>query len=787
MIYLDQTYQDSSKYQFPDRYVDPKDKKDEYCLKNAQAIYSTHVRNKSGIPYDVVPHWQNLRLYGSGLQNENQYINTLTGGEGSEAQSIIDVAAIDTETYNTRAERRKAWGNVNKQIISLAPKIKDHFYGMFIKQEHDVIANTIDEDSGALKENAKFRLLANSIFQKELALLRQNAGLPNPRQDFLPKDMTELELYESAGGFKRNEAMSMEKLLKHTFEISDWDNNIKKKLIDDAVDIGMIAVREDIDEDTGKNKVSYVDVCNLAVQYSTEFDYDDAEWQGYITWVNISTLRQKGFERDFLVKMAQKYSGVYGNPNYTSISGNNLGYNRYEYDAFKIPVWVSYWIDMDAEYEQVYTSPTGKKEIKSVSYGKTTDHARKEIKVSKKRKLYGCKWIIGSDEVYDAGKAYNQTFKDDKPIMPIRVVKITDNSITNRLRPVYDDMQMAWLKYQNAQIMAMNAGYAINVRLLNNIKLGGQKLTMKEVFNIMKDTGNLFYSDTTHMGKYEGGAVNPVTPLPGGMGIQLTEAIQKFEWAVRMIEHETGLTSLSMGATPRADQGKATTELSMAATQNVIRPIIDGIMNLKGRISENSMLRIQLLINSSKRARDGYTRVVGRKDIDVLKIAEGRAVSYGINLEPRATDAQKQWIMGLVNEAIALGRDGVKSMEIDDALNIVQQLDNGGNIKEMGIKLGYKIRKYKEEAQQKANQTIQLQSQEQQKAAAQKAQFEAQGKQADAQIASGASKQEHGQNMQVENLKSNSDFKLKAMDLAFKEEELESKERIAENNNKNTE
>jgi len=80
---------------------------------------------------------------------------------------------------------------------------------MFIKQEHDIIANTIDEDSGALMENAKFRLLANSIFQKELALLRQNAGIPQPQQDFLPKDMTELELFESAGGFKLNEAMSL--------------------------------------------------------------------------------------------------------------------------------------------------------------------------------------------------------------------------------------------------------------------------------------------------------------------------------------------------------------------------------------------------------------------------------------------------------------------------------------------------------------------------------------------------------------------------------------------------
>jgi len=80
MIYVDSQYKDSTLYQFPDRSTDPKDKKKEYCLKNAEAIYSTHIRGKSGLPIELVPQWNNLRLYGAGLQNEDQYINTLTGG-----------------------------------------------------------------------------------------------------------------------------------------------------------------------------------------------------------------------------------------------------------------------------------------------------------------------------------------------------------------------------------------------------------------------------------------------------------------------------------------------------------------------------------------------------------------------------------------------------------------------------------------------------------------------------------------------------------------------------------
>jgi hypothetical protein len=302
---------------------------------------------------------------------------------------------------------------------------------------------------------------------------------------------------------------------------------------------------------------------------------------------------------------------------------------------------------------------------------------------------------------------------------------------------------------------------------------------MKQVFDIMRETGNLFYSDTPIFGKYEGGAVNPVTPLPGGMGIQLQEAVAKFEWAIKMIEHQTGLTPISMGATPTRDQGKATTELSMAATQNVVRPIIDAIMVLKGRIAENSMLRIQLLIRTNESARKAYTRIIGKKGIEALRAAEGRAVAYGIDLEPRPTEEQKLRIYAYLEEAIALGRDGVKSAELSDAIMISRQLENGGNLKEIEMKMAYKLRKYKENAQRMALETQQFQSNEIQKQNAQKAQIEAQGKQQDAQIDSGKMKQEQGFEMQQSNFEANKEYKLKIMELADKEKDRESKEKIA--------
>ena len=52
------------------------------------------------------------------------------------------------------------------------------------------------------------------------------------------------------------------------------------------------------------------------------------------------------------------------------------------------------------------------------------------------------------------------------------------------------------------------------------------------------------------------------------------------------------------------------------------------------------------------------------------------------------------------------------------------------------------------------------------------------------QIDSAKSKQEHAQNMELETLKGNQDYKLEVMKLASKEDELEVQERIAQQNNK---
>ena len=780
-VYYDAKYGKESDYysDFPNTHIDPKKKDEpEYCRKWAEAIYSMHIRNRSGIPYDLLYTWDEQRYYGKGMQNKDRY-KQIVMTEDVEQDSTF--YSTDGTIRSTLEERRKGWKNINDDIVSVAPKIKDVFHGLFDQQDFEISADTIDLNSGATKDRLKYGLLAQSLFQKEFARLRAIGGIPEQQNQFMPKNVTELDMYEAAGGFKLNIAKVMEKLLRHTFEISDWDHTLKKKLLDDVLDIGYIAVRQMYDPDTKKTKVKYVDPATLSIQYSREDDYEDADWCGYYTTYTISQLEQWGFDRIELQKLAHDSSGKFGNPSetmwYRFKTQDTLG--GYNYDFYRVPVYEVEWIDSNTNKYLKYNNSKGKLRMRPVEFDTDeSKYTKKKVEVHSERLVYKCKWIIGTDKVFDFGIAHDQFRpQPSKPILSYRVVKVTENPLMRRLRPILDKMQLAWLRYQNALIMSAGGGWAINLRLLNNLTIGGKKLSVKDVLRMMRNNNVLFFSDTPINGRYEGGGVNPVTPLPSMLKDEIASAISEFEYSIKQVEHITGLTPVALGGTPEERAGKATTELSFAATQNVMRPIMSNIMVLKQRAAESAMLHIQMLVRDNEKSYEAYADVVGEMDVATLKSAIHEGTRYGIKLRAKPTEQQWGEIYALIQEAMSLGRDGVKSIELDDVLQMYEMRDSGMNLSEMRLVLSYKIRKYKEESQKNAMQTQQMQMQGAQQLEQQKAQKEFAMKDKETKNEITKDNNSHKNDMQREQFIANKEFKQMVFEKAADEEmmELESK------------
>jgi hypothetical protein len=692
--------------------TNPRDKTRDYLLSVAEAIFNEYVRNRTGIYYNMYPIWEDNRMYGSESQYRSIYRrNYNTDANRTDATSTED-ATIDTQ-YNNLQKKRRGEAGIDYSIVSLAKRIKNTVHGMFDELDWDVSVDIVDAVHKYEEKYQKFKLYNEVLFAEHLAEWRKKAGLNPPDQRYLPKSEQELDAYAANGGFKLNTAISLEKLLKHTFTISDWDD-VKYKFLDDALDFGVVGGREYYDIEEECIKMRYADPSKCGIQYSEKKDFSDSDYAFEVILEPLSKLQSYGFTRDELKSAAKKYQGEFGNP----VKGDWGRYDFYDTDDdqfmyFQVPVMDFEIIDTDVEYQNVYSDTRGRARVETAEWGKVSDGENKKTRLFKYRKAYGGKWIIGTKLMYEYGELKQQYKINKKPRLSFKFIKITDKPIIEQIKPMLDDMMHAWVRYQKASILAANSGYAINARLLQNIQMGDEDWNPEKVIQFMRETGYLLYSDTDEDGQYRGGEVRPVHELPGGMKQVLEDSINRFKMAIQMIQDVTGLNLVAMESSPLPQHGgKAIAEIQQTISNNVIRPYEYGVRRLKKVLAQGLSEKIRLFIRTSpKIATKTYSKVVGLKDLYALKIADDTFAEYGLSFEPTASNQEKADILIAAEKALQPGKDGVSQIKFSDWLNLKQMLTVGTNLKLMNQILAYQIEKYEDLNIQRAREAQMIEEQ----------------------------------------------------------------------------
>lgn len=710
----------SGEWAFPSTEVSPEEKrKPDYCRKCSESIYSKHVKNRTGVTYAYSSLFSELRKYGRGMQSEDKYkrfINSANADAGGADGSDIDGVWTTNRDYE-----RQGWMNISWQIVSPAQKIRSMIKGLFDEIDFNVMADAIDVDSGAEEEDRKWRAWATTRSEVARALnrLKANAGLPMQRPDFIPESIEELEMYEQAGGFKMGFAIAMEKLLKHTGDTSNWED-LKEKLLDDLIDMYVAFVKEYVDEETGKSRWRYVDPEDIVIQYSKYEDFRDSEYAGEFHEMKISELRrsmlQHGYSEEDIKEVAKTYCGYLGNPatkkwqeyNKTNASG------LWRYDDFNVTVFETEWIDQEKTKKIKYTNKYGKTrfipydEEKKKKLGK-----REELVSSTKKVLYGCRWIVGSEIVFDHGPVYYQPKPSPKKVcLTYKGVKVDGQSLTQTLVPIYDDIQKGWLRYQNSCAIAFDDGYVVDWGMIQNISDGETKFSPIQVIQMYKRQGIMpFRSTPVGHATYRGGATVPIQKIPGGMGESLNQAISRLALQFKLIEDLTGLSPVALGATPDPNAPVTTTERSLQSTHNALKPMIRALFRIKDSLARVSSIRIQQLCKWDEYSRKEYEKVVGEGDIASIVIAKDSGAEYGIKLEARPTSIDKMDMIRAAEQALAPGRDGVPGIEYEDYLFVKERINADGNLKEIRLYLSLAKKRAKAQAFQQQQALIQQQTQ----------------------------------------------------------------------------
>jgi hypothetical protein len=194
------------------------------------------------------------------------------------------------------------------------------------------------------------------------------------------------------------------------------------------------------------------------------------------------------------------------------------------------------------------------------------------------------------------------------------------------------------------------------------------------------------------------------------MGEAVNDAFLQFKLNFQMIETLTGINPLSLG-TVDPNAPVKTNEIAVAATSDTLRPILSGILSLKESMAKNTCFTIQTLLKYDEDAQKTYSEIIGSRGIEIMQIANGNAVKYGIALEAKPSEQEKADLKNKTEVALQAGRNGQPGITLADAFAVSRILEYGGSLQLAEMMLETSIRKNKEAIAKQAQQNAQAQTQ----------------------------------------------------------------------------
>jgi len=703
MIYAKDIYAKGG-YPLPNRdnkEITSKDKDSaKYALAVSRALYSDFCGGKTAGGFDLYNFIDEYRSYALGRQDNSRYKDAYYGKSTQDG-----IVSSDENRYS----KRKAFNSLNFDIMSPAPKTMDALLSIISKATDMVSVDPTDEYSANQKENIKWRTWVDKEYGDQFNFLRSLAAIPQERPSFVPRNIEELNLFDAEGGFKLSYAEAMEELLFYTFNISQWDENVQDRIILDLITCGFAAVEDVYDEATGQVRAEYRDIKFTGVQYTREDGYNKPDYAFTIKMVKMSDLLQKGFTEDQLKGLAKKFNNEFGNPSGDDWSELNKmnNYTRL-FDEFKVPVFTWYLIDVEYDRELEYTTRNGKK-VYSDYNGEKLDNRRRVIETRIKYLRTG-NWIIDTELCYDYGKVRNQARDGmEHPVIPIHMGKVLGAPIIPRIIPALDLFMNSWIKFQQGIRMAALNGFSIEMGAISNLSLGNKKLSPIEVLKMWRETGIMFRSDTNIVGKMNV-ASKAIEPIAGGAGPMLKEALDGMTIATQTIENVTGINPISLGQTPEQGQGKGLTEFALGATNTILTQVVKPMNVIKQSVAKNICLRLQQVVRDKNKAKKLYGAIIGDTRLELLRIAEGHDVTYGITTRVRPTEEEQQYLTEMISLSLKNGRDGKVGITEADAVRFFSMIKQGKSLKRVALLLDFANQKAQEEAEARAMRTQQMEA-----------------------------------------------------------------------------
>lgn len=630
------------------------------------------------------------------------------------------------------------------------------------------------QDAMSAEKRSKFQEMvqADMISKDILLSVKKNLGVDAfnvPPQD-LPANEQELNLYMQLK-YKPAIEIAEEEAINTILDVNHY-NDIRKRVDYDITTIGLGMVKHSFVPGTGVS-VEYVDPANMVYSYTESPTFDDCFYFGEVKQVPITELIKikPNITNEELAEIQQLGTAWY----------NYYGVLRpYRSDLFNRDVvtlmYFNYKTDKTYVYKKKYNDNGGNKVIQKDENFNPPEGTEERFERIEKRidvwyegvmvmgSPYLLKWELAKNMVRP--KSASQYALPQYIAVAPRMYKGVIESLTRRMIPFADLIQLTHLKLQQVLQRVVPDGVYIDADGINEVDLGtGAAYNPEDALRLYFQTGSVIGRSMTVDGDINHGRI-PIQELNTNSGQgKITALINAYNQYLSMIRDVTGLNEARDASTPNPDALVGVQKLAALNSNTATRHILEGSLFITRRLSEALSCRIADILEYSD-FKEQFAMQIGKFAVGILdEIKDLYLHDFGVFIE--VSPDQEQQAQLEANIQMAIQRDQIS---LEDAIDIRQMKNLKLANELLKVKRKEKQRIDMEQEQAKVNmqtqgniqssqaaaqatlQKVQAESQAKAQLAQAQMQFDIQRMQAEAQIKEQLMSVEFNYNMQLKGM-----------------------------------
>jgi hypothetical protein len=623
--------------------------------------------------------------------------------------------------------------NLDWTPVPIIPKFVDIVVNGMNDRLFEVKAYSQDVMSAEKRSKFQEMVEADMAAKDYLLQVKQESGIDAfdvPPED-LPETDQELNLYMQLK-YKPAIEIAEEEAINTILDTNHY-NDIRKRVDYDITTIGLGMVKHSFVPGTGVS-VEYVDPANMVYSYTESPTFDDCFYFGEVKQVPITELIKikPNITNEELAEIQQLGTAWY----------NYYGVLRpYRSDLFNRDVvtlmYFNYKTDKTYVYKKKYNDNGGNKVIqKDESFNPPEGTEERFERIEKRIDVwyegvmvmgspYLLKWELAKNMVRP--KSASQYALPQYIAIAPRMYKGVIESLTRRMIPFADLIQLTHLKLQQVLQRVVPDGVFIDADGINEVDLGtGAAYNPEDALRLYFQTGSVIGRSMTVDGEMNRGRI-PIQELNTNSGQgKITALINAYNQYLSMIRDVTGLNEARDASTPNPDALVGVQKLAALNSNTATRHILEGSLFITRRLSEALSCRIADILEYSD-FKEQFSMQIGKYAVGLLdEIKYLYLHDFGIFIE--VSPDQEQQAQLEANIQMALQRDQIS---LEDAIDI-RQMKNLKLANEL-LKVKRKNKQRIDMEQEQAKVQMQTQgniqsSQASAQAALQKVQAEAQAK-----------------------------------------------------------